>query len=46
MNSVDGRNTLLRFRGQSILSFLVEDSDANRCGREVVQRWKRRRNYS
>src|SRR5882762_365625 len=27
---------LLRSRSQSILSFLTEDSDANRCGREVV----------
>jgi len=31
--------TLLHFRTQSILSLLVEDSDANRCGKEVVHRW-------
>src|SRR5258708_1144610 len=36
---------LLRFRGQSILSFLTEDSDANQFGREVVQVWNHRRNY-
>ncbi len=31
-----GRRALLRLRSQSILSFLLEDSDANRYGREVV----------
>ena len=36
--SADGP-TLLHFRAQSILSLLVEDSDANRCGKEVVHRW-------
>src|SRR5437016_5252037 len=39
------RRALLRFGGQSILSFLTEDSDANRCGREVVQRGNHRRKY-
>ena len=33
------RPSLLHFRTQSILSLLVEDSDANRCGKEVVHRW-------
>src|SRR5216684_2803328 len=39
------RHALLRFRSQSILSFLTEDSDAHRCGREVVHRWNHRHNY-
>jgi len=39
------RPALLRFRSQSILSFLTEDSDAHRCGREVVHRWNYFRNY-
>src|ERR1700680_195237 len=36
--SADGP-TLLHFRTQSILSLLVEDSDANRGGKGVVHRW-------
>src|SRR5437879_5022171 len=32
-------HALLRFRSQSILSLLAEDSDAIGCGREVVHRW-------
>src|SRR5207245_9683096 len=36
---------LLRFRSQSILSFLMEDSDANRCGKEKVDRWDYLHNY-
>src|SRR5882762_2259435 len=35
------RHTLLRSRSQRILFLLTEDSDAHRCGREVVYR----RNY-
>src|SRR5260370_34346841 len=43
--SSNSRHTLLHSRSQSILSFLTEDSDANRCGREVVHRWNRHRHY-
>src|SRR5260370_39924162 len=39
------RRTLLHLRSQSILSLLTEDSDANRCGRVVVHRRNRRRDY-
>src|SRR6266481_763764 len=38
----NGRLALLRFRSQSILSFLTEDADANR---EVVCRWSRHHSY-
>src|SRR5437879_5523635 len=43
--SPPNRRALLHFRSQSILSFLTEDSDANRCGREVVHRWNYFYNY-
>src|SRR5713226_403418 len=39
------RHALLHYRSQSILSPFVEASDAKRCGREVVHRWTRRRDY-
>src|SRR5437764_11446810 len=42
----EARCALLRFGGQSILCFLTEDWDANRCGREVVRRGNRRHNFS
>src|SRR6266852_808527 len=43
--SLRGAHALLRLRRQSILSLLTEDSDAHRCGREVVHRWNHRRDY-
>src|SRR5437588_11750674 len=44
-SEVDGRDALLRFGSQSILSFLTEDWHANRCGREVVQHGNHGRKY-